>query len=256
MSESYRGPGLVSRLASADAGSSVERNAKPLFAGEYIAFSPFDRIALAELVRRVARAGSRMAEVGSWLGNGSTQVFLKELGPFAAAELVCADTWQGTLNVRRHLDIAAEYDVYATFLENVARAASPAKMRPLRMDSVAAAATIADGSLDLVFVDADHSYEAVKADIAAWRSKVRPGGILCGHDCEIRATPANRAILMANAADDTCEIAGVPFRHVHPGAVLAVAEALGDVVQLWAETPLILPDGTPGRSSIWWVEQP
>jgi len=39
-----------------------------------------------------------------------------------------------------------------------------------------------DQSLDFVFIDAKHTYEAVTKDIAAWRGKVRPGGIICGHD--------------------------------------------------------------------------
>lgn len=38
------------------------------------------------------------------------------------------------------------------------------------------------GELDFVFIDGDHSTEGVKADIRAWRSKVRSGGILFGHD--------------------------------------------------------------------------
>jgi SAM-dependent methyltransferase len=39
-----------------------------------------------------------------------------------------------------------------------------------------------DRQFDLVFVDADHSYQKVLQDIAAWEDKVRPGGILCGDD--------------------------------------------------------------------------
>ena len=39
-----------------------------------------------------------------------------------------------------------------------------------------------DGELDWVYLDADHSYEAVMADLAAWVPKVRRGGIVAGHD--------------------------------------------------------------------------
>jgi hypothetical protein len=37
-------------------------------------------------------------------------------------------------------------------------------------------------SLDFVYIDADHAYEAVVMDIQAWASKVKPGGIMSGHD--------------------------------------------------------------------------
>jgi predicted O-methyltransferase YrrM len=45
-----------------------------------------------------------------------------------------------------------------------------------------AASLFQDGSLDGVFIDADHTYEAVKMDIQNWMPKVRKGGILAGHD--------------------------------------------------------------------------
>lgn len=39
-----------------------------------------------------------------------------------------------------------------------------------------------DESLDFVFIDCNHAYEFVVADIANWSKKVRIGGIVCGHD--------------------------------------------------------------------------
>jgi len=51
-----------------------------------------------------------------------------------------------------------------------------------RSTSLAAADAVADGSLDLVFLDARHDYEAVAADMEAWRPKLRRGGVLSGHD--------------------------------------------------------------------------
>jgi cephalosporin hydroxylase len=35
---------------------------------------------------------------------------------------------------------------------------------------------------DLVFLDAMHTYEDVKADIERWRPKVRAGGVMAFHD--------------------------------------------------------------------------
>lgn len=49
-------------------------------------------------------------------------------------------------------------------------------------ETLLAAKHFDDGVFDFVFIDADHSTDAVIADIEAWRSKVRPGGWLCGDD--------------------------------------------------------------------------
>lgn len=39
-----------------------------------------------------------------------------------------------------------------------------------------------DGLFDFIFIDADHSYDGCRQDIAAWWDDVKPGGYLCGHD--------------------------------------------------------------------------
>lgn len=47
------------------------------------------------------------------------------------------------------------------------------------------AARYGNASLDYVYIDADHHYEAVRRDIAAWLPKIKPGGLIAGHDfCE------------------------------------------------------------------------
>lgn len=50
------------------------------------------------------------------------------------------------------------------------------------MTSATAAEEMENGSLDLVFIDADHSYEGVRDDIAAWLPKIRACGWIGGHD--------------------------------------------------------------------------
>jgi len=39
-----------------------------------------------------------------------------------------------------------------------------------------------DDSIDLVFIDALHTYEAVLCDIVAWYNKLKMGGTFCFHD--------------------------------------------------------------------------
>lgn len=51
-----------------------------------------------------------------------------------------------------------------------------------RMTSVEAAPRIPDHELDFVYIDARHDYESVIEDLEAWCTKVKPGGILAGHD--------------------------------------------------------------------------
>ena len=51
-----------------------------------------------------------------------------------------------------------------------------------RRDSLVAAAEVGPGELDFVYIDAAHEYDAVRADIDPWHGRVRPGGLLCGHD--------------------------------------------------------------------------
>ena len=67
----------------------------------------------------------------------------------------------------------------------------------------------ADGSCWFVFLDADHSYESVAADIAAWWPKVQPGGRLTGHDYETGRYPGVR-----KAADEFAAAVGLPLRAV------------------------------------------
>lgn len=39
-----------------------------------------------------------------------------------------------------------------------------------------------DNSVDLVYIDGDHSYEAVLLDLKLWYPKVKKGGFISGHD--------------------------------------------------------------------------
>ena len=58
-----------------------------------------------------------------------------------------------------------------------------------------------EASLDLLYLDGRHNYEGVKEDLEAWYSKIRPGGIICGHDY-LNETIGNTVFGVKQAVDE------------------------------------------------------
>lgn len=222
--------------------------AKPLFTGEYVAFSSFDRYALRALIQKINKPYKKILEIGSWIGNGSTRTIIEALQEQGV--LYCVDHWQGNANVPRHHELVSQFDMLSTFRANVELYGGTGFIRPLVMSSRDAAAVLQDHIFDLVFIDGTHSYEATKLDIELWLPKVVEGGILCGRDCEARVTDFDRSLLWENRDRDAVQCQGV-FAAVHPGVILAVGEKFGGSAHLWAEEMIQLEDGSSGRSTIW-----
>lgn len=61
----------------------------------------------------------------------------------------------------------------------------PDRFEFVRKTSEDAASMWADGSLDFVFIDGDHSYDGARKDFELYIPKVRSGGIISGHDFNI-----------------------------------------------------------------------
>ena len=55
--------------------------------------------------------------------------------------------------------------------------------------SISFAPLIYDQSVDVVYIDADHSYESVKEELDLYFPKIRYGGFICGHDYNKFAWP-------------------------------------------------------------------
>ncbi len=51
-----------------------------------------------------------------------------------------------------------------------------------RMKSMEAVQTIEKDSLDFVYIDGSHMFDFVMQDLIEWSKRVRPGGIVAGHD--------------------------------------------------------------------------
>lgn len=118
-----------------------------------------------------------VVEVGSWKGRST--VALCEALEGLDARVFAVDAFSG---VEMH---AAGFgpEMLDTFLENTVGFGF---LEPIVGGSAESATRFPDGSVDLVFLDADHSYEAVRRDIRAWLPKLKRGGVMCGHDWGFR----------------------------------------------------------------------
>lgn len=119
-------------------------------------------------------------EVGVQMGVHA-EIFLRS---WRGARLVLVDRWQG-VDEPAYVDIANR----DTSQMALVRQRCEERMAPFQdrvairsMWSVDAAATVADDSLDFVYLDARHDFLGVLSDITAWWPKLRSGGIFAGHD--------------------------------------------------------------------------
>lgn len=125
------------------------------------------------------------AEIGVFRGHMSSRL----LAYMPNLHLIMVDSWAAS---DKDSDYAKTGDFHAQLsAEQQEQFADEAKgniafaderVMIMRETSESAAKQILDGSLDFVFIDADHSYEGCKADIGAWIPKIMPHGLICGHD--------------------------------------------------------------------------
>ena len=141
-------------------------------------FSPGDIAAYGSLYEQLP-VGSCVAELGVWQGRSLCSVADVILRNELTIHAV--DTFRGTPS---ELDIVHDCDgkLRQRFESNLTQFGI-AKHIVIHVGSTELIAQEIDaGSLNLAFIDADHSYDSVLADIKAWLPKVKAGGVLCGHD--------------------------------------------------------------------------
>ena len=161
------------------------------------------------------RDGATFVEVGCWLGKSTAYCARRILESGKAIRFVAVDTWEGSPSEPDMTEAVARAggSVFPLFCANMEELGVSGSIHIMKMPSVAAAGLFENGSLDFVFIDADHSREALQADITAWRPKIGSGGTLAGHDwhtyvpCRKRSlrsclgTSGSRAIAGSTSAD-------------------------------------------------------
>jgi len=132
-----------------------------------------------------APSGSTLVEVGCWLGRSVIYLAEQVAASRKDIRVFAIDTWRGSAEhcPADQTLIQRSYGyVWHQFVNNVRACGVQSIITPMPLPSLDAAKYFDDASTFMVFIDAQHNYEPVKADIAAWRSKVKPGGYLAGHD--------------------------------------------------------------------------
>jgi hypothetical protein len=156
---------------------------------------------LFELMQNIPERAT-IAEIGCYAGE-STEVLASK-----ASVLVCVDPWvadnlkkkDGESYIPSEItiqDIEAAFKIrMAPWREYLKMRNNNSGIRVFKGNSVDVAITFDDMIFDLGYIDADHFYPSVCADIRAWLPKIKIGGFIGGHDYndEQWSTEINRAV--------------------------------------------------------------
>lgn len=141
--------------------------------------------------------GGHCAEIGVWKGDFS-QMILDRIEP---ERLYLIDPWeyQAEFSGMWYGGAQAEsqQDMDVIYEKVRSRLGSHPNVQLIREYSTSAAAQFEENALDWVYIDGNHTYDHVKADLEHYYPKVRCGGYLIGDDYdwgEEREFPVRRAV--------------------------------------------------------------
>ena len=116
----------------------------------------------------------RIIEIGSYIGE-STMIFADRF-----KEVVSVDPYINDYDLEDAACSFAPFDkVYEQFVRNTL---SVPNIKSIRETSENAFSILKDQQWDMVYIDGLHTYEGVSYDIANYKTIIKPGGFVCGHD--------------------------------------------------------------------------
>lgn len=149
---------------------------------------------LEDFCRQLVTPRTVLVELGCF-GGESTAIFARFAGTVFAVDpwdddyrsaivAGCAD--QAILDYLEQTPVPPMGEIETLF---DARTAPFSNVVKYKETAEAALCRFADASIDIVYIDSIHTYEAVCRQIDQWRPKVRTGGFLAGHDFDPVAWP-------------------------------------------------------------------
>lgn len=123
--------------------------------------------------------GNEFVEIGTW--TGASTLYFGELIKQGNKKITFTtiDTFKGSAEHQNHPLIQSD-ELLNTFLRN--REPLKDHINVIVGDSKVVYKKFADGSLNALFLDGDHSHEGFRKDIEYWYPKVKKGGLVSGHD--------------------------------------------------------------------------
>jgi hypothetical protein len=130
--------------------------------------------------------GAVGAEIGVWRGEFSKGL-LRAAEP---RELHLVDPWKFVPSFPSRwyggMEAKSQADMDAIFAEVQDQFRTNPAVHILRKPSLEAAEAFPNGKFDWVYIDGDHSEEAVLNDLRSWAPKLKRGGLLVGDDFQWR----------------------------------------------------------------------
>jgi glycosyltransferase involved in cell wall biosynthesis len=123
-----------------------------------------------------------MIELGTWKGRSLCAVsdIIKERN----IKVYGVDTFQGSDDEGDEHKEAKSSDIKQLFLDNVKKFGIDVEVYAMTTDE---AADEINEKFDLIFIDADHSFESITKDLTNWIPKCKSAGIIAGHDFELES---------------------------------------------------------------------
>lgn len=128
------------------------------------------------LTRLKARQPRVCVELGTWRG-ASAIAMARTLRGWGGV-LYCVDTWMGDVNGGI---MPGPPSMLAECAWNLIAAGVAGSIRLIPALTIEAAAWWCD-PIDFLYIDADHTYGSVLADLKAWTPHVKPDGFMAGDD--------------------------------------------------------------------------
>jgi len=177
------------------------------------------------MLQDLVAPGSTLAEIGVFAGDFSSWI-VQTLKP---KKLYAVDPYTSTIGLMgsgNEDGFHMEYyplDLLANFVKVRFHANPEVELR--REFSETFFQSIPDGSLDAVYIDGDHSHEAVKMDLEAARHAVKEGGWIFGHDYAIHPTKGNPEVKhdTKGVVDAFCKEHGLTLHAIANDGILSFA---------------------------------